>query len=107
MKLIINGEVVKVWRNVGKTEQVYSYQHPEHLVKGTNVRVAFTNDAHIPGIGDRNLIVNKIVVDGDTYQTESPKVYSKGVWRQSDGCAPGFKESQKLSCNGYFLYFIR
>ncbi len=106
MQLIINGQVIQTWDNVSKYI-TYEYRYSQYLIKGTNVKVAFINDLYIPGVADRNLFVGKINVDGVDYQTEDPSVYSKGVWNRSSGCNAGFKQSQWLSCNGYFLYFIK
>lgn len=53
---------------------------------------------------DRNLIVDKINIDGKDYQSEAATTYSLGSWAPSDGCKAGFKKSEWLHCNGYFEY---
>ena len=67
--------------------------------------VVFTNDLYDPVNGvDRNLRVDSITIDGVTYQTEHPTVYSTGTWQPEDGIVPGFRESEILHTSGYFQY---
>ena len=53
---------------------------------------------------DRNVRIDKIVVDGETIETESADVFSTGTWKPGDGVVPGFRESETLHSNGYFQY---
>ena len=74
-------------------------------VSADDVRVNFVNDFYDPETGfDRNLHVDKVVIDGKTFQTEHPSVYSTGVWRPEDGIVPGYRQSELLSSGGYFQY---
>ena len=59
-----------------------------------DVGIGFSNDAFDPSIGlDRNLLVDRIVVDGVTAQTEDPSTFSTGIYR--DGLTgPGFFETE-------------
>ncbi|MCC6511936.1 MAG: PQQ-dependent sugar dehydrogenase, partial [Pirellulaceae bacterium] len=68
------------------------------------IRIAFTNDALVNGTQDRNLHVDKIILDGVVHQTESPTVFSTGTWLPADGIQPGYRLSQTLHGNGYFQY---
>ena len=70
------------------------------------VRVVFLNDLFDPATGtDRNLVVENIVVDGETFQTDSPEVFSTGTWTQADSSVtPGFGRGNTLHSNGYFQY---
>ena len=91
-----------VWINY----QEYTYT----LAPGVNpsrIRIGFDNDYWWPPYEDRNLKVDKIVVDGVTYQTEDPLVYSVGVWDAATDCNPGYKQSEWLACNGYFQYPVQ
>lgn len=100
---------VKDFKNVqGNPESgqfvALSYSHPRK-VQPANVRVRFTNDFYDPTIGqDRNVRIDKIEIDGVSYQSESPTTFSNGSWRSSDGCKAGYKKSEWLHCNGYFQY---
>ena len=54
-----------------------------------DVRIVFTNDEWDPDHGiDRNLIVDKIVLHGKTYETEAASTYSTGTWNDG-GFTPG------------------
>ena len=69
-----------------------------------DVGIAFGNDAYDPSIGlDRNLLVDRIVVDGVTAQTEDPATFSTGIYR--DGVTgPGFFETELFNINATFTY---
>ncbi len=111
MQLVIDNHIVKTWTNVSPTSQgypkLYSYMSPTKVVSGTTIKVLFVNDDHLKGVGDINLRVNKIIVDGKTYETESSTVYSIGTWTPSEGCTNGYKKSEWLYCNGQFRYQIK
>ena len=70
-----------------------------------DVRIYFTNDVYDLANGiDANLGIDRIVIDGVTYETESPEVFSSGTWLPSDGIIPGFRQSEILHINGFFQY---
>lgn len=93
-----------VWQSVSSYKE---YTHTlESGVNPSQVRIGFDNDYWNPPNEDRNLIVDKIVVGGTTYQTEDPSVYV-GVWSSATGCDPGYKQSEWLYCNGYFQYPVQ
>lgn len=69
------------------------------------IRIYFVNDLFDPANGiDRNLIVDRIVVDETTIETESDSVFSTGTWKDADGIQPGFRNSEFLHANGYFQF---
>ncbi len=68
------------------------------------VQIAFTNDDLVDGSLDRNLHVDKVMLDGVIYQTESPTVFSNGTWLPIDGIQPGYRRSEVLHTNGYLQY---
>ena len=73
-------------------------------VTADDVRIAFTNDAWDPANGiDRNLIVDKIVIDGETFETEDPSTISTGTWNGS-GFSEGNYQSEWLHGGGYFQF---
>ncbi|MCG8449422.1 MAG: PQQ-dependent sugar dehydrogenase, partial [Pirellulales bacterium] len=53
---------------------------------------------------DINLRVDKLILDGTTYQSEASDTFSTGSYTSATGCAPGAKESEYLYCNGHFEY---
>ena len=82
----------------------FSYATNDTII-ANQVRIAFTNDLYDPGNGiDRNVRIDKIVIDGVTFETEGSDVFSTGTWKQVDGITPGFRESELLHSNGYFQY---
>lgn len=104
MDLIVNGVVVASFDNVPVEGAVFTYR-AGGPVTADQVRIAFTNDLYDPIAGiDRNLTVDRLVIDGTTYQTEDTSVFSTGVWREADGIAPGFGRGETLASGGYFQY---
>ncbi len=67
-------------------------------VSPAQVKVALINDDGT----NRDAIVDKVIIGGQTYESEAPSVRSTGTW--SGSCAPGIKRSQVLHCNGFFHY---
>ena len=70
----------------------------------SNIGIAFGNDAFDPATGlDRNLLVDRIVVDGVTVQTEDPSTFSTGIYR--DGLTGGgFFETELFNINAIFTF---
>lgn len=54
--------------------------------------------------GDRNLTVDRIRIDGATYETEAPTVFSVGSQDPTNFCGPGYQQHETLYGNGYFQY---
>ena len=109
IQLKIQDAVVKTWHNVsgdianGHFETL-SYRSQEWFDVG-QVKVEFINDEYDPVNGlDRNVRVDKIIVDGNEYQTEDPSVFSTGTWLPGDGIADGYRQSEWLHTNGYFHF---
>jgi hypothetical protein len=108
MQLILGGRVVKTFTNVtgaarGFSEYTYTIPVPVKITPD-QVRVSFTNDLY-RGVGnDRNLIVDRINIDGVNYQSEGNTVYSTGTWTNANGCSAGRRQTEWLVCNGYFEY---
>jgi hypothetical protein len=103
--LLINGSIVGSFTtSTGFTN--FSYTATDTVVAG-DVRVEFTNDAWDPANGiDNNLIVDYIRIDGQTFQTEAPSVFSTGTWLEGDGIQPGFRQRDTLHSNGYFQWAV-
>jgi len=104
MQLLIDGNVVASWQNVPMARNVFVYNSPVPL-SAAQVRVAFTTDLYVPAQGiDRNLVVDRIVLDGVTFESEAATTFSTGTWRPEDGIVPGFGRGEWLVTNGYFQY---
>jgi len=109
MELRIDGRAVQAWNNIGGNPQTrnfraYTYSAGNNIAPD-RISVAFTNDLFNRNTGfDRNLHVDRIVVDGQTIQTEDPKIFSTGTWKRADGIQPGFRTSEILHGNGEFRY---
>ena len=101
--LLVDGQVVATFDATTQL-QAFSYTHDDDVV-ADDVRVEFTSNRWNPDNGiDENLIVDYITIDGTTYQTEDPSVFSTGTWTEADGITPGFRESEVLHSAGYFQY---
>jgi glucose/arabinose dehydrogenase len=112
MQLLIDGNVVQTWNNVGgnpntRDFQTFTYQASSQ-VDPSRIRIAFTNDLFDPGNGiDRNLVVDRITVGNTVLETEAPTVFSTGAWNPvANAITPGFLETEQLSANGYFQYGV-
>ncbi|NND97094.1 MAG: DUF4347 domain-containing protein [Pirellulaceae bacterium] len=108
MQLQIDGQVVATYLNVGgdaygNVFTTYTYNVDD--IDPGQIRIAFTNDLYDQANGvDRNLRIDSISVDGITFQTESPSVFSTGTWLPADGLVAGFGRGEYLHANGYFQY---
>ena len=101
--MLIGGQEVGIF-NVTTTMQTFSYTHSTAF-NADDVRIEFINDRYEPAAGiDSNLLVDFINIDGTTYQTESPDVFSTGSWTADDGIVPGFGRGEILHTNGYLQF---
>lgn len=110
MDLLIDSVVVQSWTNIGgnpSTREFLPYVYsPASNINPDRIRVAFTNDLFAEGDVDRNLVIDRLVVDAITYQTEASTVFSTGTWLPEDGIQSGFRESETLHTDGYFQYAV-
>lgn len=105
--VVIDGTVVQMLSHIrgdpeGRGFIAFTYTHPEPL-SPDQVRLQFTNDLSV-GSEDRNVRIDKIVIDGVSYETEDAATYSTGTWNSTTDCAPGNKQSEWLHCAGYVQY---
>lgn len=108
LELLIDGASVATFANVGgdaanRVFETFTYTHPS-VVSVDQVRVAFTNNGNTSSGGDKNLRVDKLILDGTTYEAEAPDTFSTGSWTAATGCAAGAKESEYLYCDGEFEF---
>ncbi|KAA1258536.1 Inner spore coat protein H [Rubripirellula obstinata] len=103
MSLQVDETTVATFDDVGLDFQDYTVDLDG--INADQIRVVFTNDLYDPANDiDRNLIVDRITVDGLVYETEAPEVFSTGTWLSADGIVPGFRQSETLHTNGYFQF---
>ena len=102
-QLQIDGTVVGTY-SVSTAYQTFSFTAVGN-VTADQVRIEFINDQYDPANGiDSNLRVDYVEIDGTRFESESPTTFSTGTWSDTDGLAPGFKQSEELHANGYFQY---
>ena len=101
-EVLIDGRVVASYTNISTSGNIYSFE-ADGPVTADRVRVAFTNDNGGGGF-DRNLDVDFLRIDGQTFQTEAASTFSTGTWLPQDGVREGFRQSETLHADGYFQY---
>ncbi|MGB7347434.1 MAG: lamin tail domain-containing protein [Pirellulaceae bacterium] len=100
--LAANGGAAGDLANRNFIEFSYTSDSP---VAASDIRVNFVNDVYDPGAGiDYNVAIDRIEIDGETFETEAPNVFSTGTWLPQDGIQPGFRQSEILHTDGYFQY---
>ncbi len=109
IELLIDGVSVRGWSNLGgdynngNFYDTLTYES-DATVTADQIRVAFVNDGNDAQGNDRNVRIDGVTIDGVKFESESDTVFSTGTWRESDGCAPGFKASEELHCGGYLQF---
>jgi len=63
---------------------------PAPIIRPAVIRVQYLSDKVI-GREDRNLQIDKIMVDGVTFETEAPSVFTVGTWKKQTRCDGGNK----------------
>jgi len=97
MVVRINDIPVKTYTNIS-SYQTYTFVHTTNVTPN-QVKISYVNDATDRTTGnDRNLRVDKIVIDGAPYETEA------GTTISSTSYYTGFPRSEWMNYNGYFLY---
>jgi uncharacterized delta-60 repeat protein len=109
LELKINDVVEATFENVGGDVETRQFERlsftTDRVLTADDIRVEFINDLYRASDGfDRNVIIDRIVVDGVTFQTESDYVYSTGVWRDGGVSDAGFLNTEELNINGSFFY---
>jgi glucose/arabinose dehydrogenase len=105
LSLQIDEETVFTVTNVEDAFQSYYYQ-ADQFVAADQIRVVYSNDFNNDSTIDRDLIVDKILIDGVEFETEAPNVFSNGSWigGETGGVTPGFWQTEILDVDGYFAY---
>ena len=77
----------------------------DQRVAPESVRIEFVNDFFDPGSDiDFNLTVDKIVVDGVTFESEAPNTFVTGAYLPGVGITSGFLYTETIHTSGYFQY---
>lgn len=106
--LLVNGSVVQTFSNVGgdadsRNFVQFTFDTGQQLSPG-DIGIEFFNDAFDPATGfDRNLVVDRIVVDGVTVQTEDASTFSTGIY-DNGLTGPGFFQTEFFNINATFTY---
>lgn len=107
LQLSVRDEVVKTFTNVRGNTQTRQFMTLSHtlpeIVNAKDIKVAFINDTSA-GNEDRNILIDKLVVNGQVFETEAETTYAEGSWNATDGCSGRNAQSEWLHCNGYFTY---
>jgi len=108
LDVFIDGTYATTFESVGgdpgaREFERFLFESPNPLT-ADQVGVAFGNDFFDSENGiDRDLTIDRIVIDGVEFQTEHPSTHSTGIYR--DGLTgPGFYETETLNVNGIFSY---
>ena len=109
LDLLIDGEVVQTFSYVGGDASTRDFQRftfdTDQTITPGNIGIRFTNDAFDPSIGlDRNLIVDRIVVDSVSVEAEDPSTFSTGIFADGGLTGPGFFETERLNINGTLTF---
>ena len=104
MQLRVNDKAVATFTNIAgnyasRTFTNYPFWRLQPIAI-EQIKVVLTNDS-----AANDLYIDRIILDGATYQSEAPTTYSTGVYTAGK-CqyAGGYFLSERLACNGYFQY---
>lgn len=107
IELFIKDQKVKTINNVTGnpyTKSLVNFSYSQlNKINVEDITIKFVNDAS-NNYEDRNLLIDRINIDGTDYQTEDANNYSVGTWSSDNGCNGGFKKSEWLHCGGYVKF---
>ena len=111
IELQIDGQPVARWENIAGNIDTRQWIELTYrtatIVMASQVRVAFTNDLYLPPV-DYDVSIDKIVLDGITFESEAPTTLSTGSYIAAQNqIVTGFWETESLNGNGYFQYAAR
>lgn len=104
--VIVDNIVIGTQNNVSTELTTYTFDL-NTAATGDRVKIAFTNDLHLPSIGkDRNLYVDKIVVGDESFESESPTTFVSHFYNETSGLTSGYLQTELLNANGHFAYDV-
>ncbi len=109
MELQIGNRIVASWslENTDATQGQFGlFTYNQDGIAPDDIRINFVNDYFDEVNGrDRNLYVDRIVVDGVTYEAEDPSVFTSGVYVESaGGLTSGYLQTEIVHSFGYFQF---
>ncbi|MEL7496699.1 MAG: carbohydrate-binding domain-containing protein [Planctomycetota bacterium] len=106
-ELLIDDQTVASY-TLNDAPEIFTFTSSEEF-RAERIKIAFTNDLFDPILElDRNLIIDKIVVDGVEFETESNRTFSTGTWNPDTNLIePGYLESEWLHTDGFFQFAKR
>ena len=109
--LLVDGEVVETVTNVGgdfenRQFERFSFDLGEDI-QAKQISIEFFNDFNNDEGVDNNLFIDKIVVGGETFETEAPTTFHTGLVSGNEIVGPGFLESEVLNINGKVTFLAR
>ena len=103
--VLVDDRIVRSFELDSTAPRVFAVQTSE-TITADQIKIRFTNDSFDPITGaDRNLIVDKIALDGVDFQTEHPSTFSTATFQsETSAIIPGFWQADYLSTDGYFQF---
>lgn len=103
--LLLDGNVVQTFESVGGDFESRQFERfvfdADGPVTADRVEIEFINDNFNASTGrDNNLFVDRIVVDGNTFEAEDSETFHTGLIDNGQFVGPGFLQSEVLNVNG-------
>ena len=103
--LLLDGNVVQTFDSVGGNFEARQFErfvfNADGPVTADRVEIEFINDQFNRNTGrDNNLFVDRIVVDGQTFEAEDSETFHTGLIDNGRFVGPGFLQSEVLNVNG-------
>ncbi len=103
MELFIDNKIVSSWVVNSETFAKYTYKHTSVISNNSIIRVNYPNDIYG---STRDLRVDKIVIDGITYESESSANINTGMWDGVNCGGTQYPGNEWLNCTGYIQYSL-
>ena len=104
IEVSVAGQTVLTQDNVSTQGEVITFETDDNFDIG-DLQISFTNDLFDPANDfDRNLVIQKVVFDGEEFFADDPSVFSTGTYLAADGVSPGFGRGNTLHANGFFQF---
>ncbi|WPP51363.1 Ig-like domain-containing protein [Catalinimonas niigatensis] len=78
----------------------FVYEHDQIISDVSSLQIHFKGGHS----GASDLRVDKLILDGNVFETEANDTYSTGTWESGNTILPGYKQSEWLHALGYFQY---
>lgn len=103
--LLLDGNVVQTFQNVGGNFEARQFERfvfdANGPVTADRVEIEFINDSFDANTGrDANLFVDRIVVEGNTFEAENSETFHTGLIDNGQFVGPGFLQTEVLNLNG-------